>query len=95
MYANDTGILDAFDTSGTLISSATSSPLSAVSWETLTIGLTGDQIAWAGAYFPSNGGMFGRLDHLEFSTVPEPSVCALLVTAFGVLGHRQSTRRRF
>ena len=94
LNANDTGILEAFNSSGTLIASATSSPLPAGSWETLSVSLAGDQIAWAVAYFPANGGSFGRLDHLEFSTVPEPSVCALLVTALGVLCHHQYARRR-
>ncbi len=94
VYANDTGILEAFNSSGTLIASANSSPLSAGSWETVSVGLAGDQIAWAVAYFPVNGGTFGRLDHLEFSTVPEPSVCALLVAALGVLCHHQYARRR-
>jgi hypothetical protein len=91
---NDIAKLDAFDGTGALIATATSSALSAGASETASVSLLGDQIAWAVAYLPPNEGTFGRFDHLQFSTVPEPSAGALLVTALGLLCHHQHARRR-
>lgn len=77
-FQGETARLDAFDSTGSLLASYTSSPRLSGSFETLFISRAGGDIAWAVAYLPPDGGSFGRFDRLQFSVVPEPSLFAFL-----------------
>lgn len=45
--------------------------------------------------FPGGWGNFGRLDNLQFTTVPEPSAIGVASTAVGFMGIWAALRRRF
>ncbi len=88
--STDVAHLDAFNSAGTLVASYISQPQGPGSVETLTISRPDGDIAWAVAYLPAGGGSFGRLDNLQFSVVPEPSVWAQLMVAAAIITWRRT-----
>jgi len=91
-FTNDIGRLDAFDQNGVLLASYTTAPLAAGSVETGSLTRPAGDIAWAVAYMPADGGDFGRLDHLQFLVVPEPTCFA--VSLLGLASMWQIATRR-
>ncbi|HLP77522.1 MAG TPA: hypothetical protein VK327_11460 [Candidatus Paceibacterota bacterium] len=88
------GRLDAYSSAGVLLGSYITNPRSSGSIETMSVSRSAGDIAWAVAYVPPNQGSFGRLDNLQFTVVPEPSVAAMLSGAMACfwLQRRSSLR---
>ena len=95
-FSNGTGRLDAFDAADTLLDSYTTAALPTGVAETMTIVRPQGDIAYAVGYVPAGGGAFGRLDHLEFTPVPEPAtwVLACMGLTGVVMWRRRNSRRR-
>jgi len=92
--ATETGQLDLFDSANHLLASYVTQPRLGGQVETMVLSRQLADVAWAVAYVPPNLGSFGRLDHLVFSPVPEPSslIVGLLgagALAFHLLRHRK------
>lgn len=88
-FTNEFARLEVFSSTGNLLGSYQSAPRAADSVETMFISRPAGDIAWAVAYLPPEGGVFGRFDRLQFSVVPEPTVFALLAaTALAVTNRR-------
>ena len=93
-FTNDTGRLDVFSSTGTLLDSYITAPLAAGSIETMTISRPAGDIAWAVAYVPLHGGNFGRLDNLRFAVVPEPGCASLILAGVACVYRKRRTARR-
>lgn len=85
LFTNDVAQLDVFNSSGILLASYVSSPRPPDSVESLSVSREAGDIAWAVAYAGPGNGNFIRLDNLQFTTVPEPSMAGLTFLA-GALG---------
>ena len=82
----ETGELDVYDASNNLLGSYVTQPRFGGEVETMSLSRPAADIAWAVAYVPLNQGSFGRLDHLVFSPVPEPSTLVFAVLSLGAVG---------
>lgn len=82
------GRLEAYSSTGVLLASDNTAPLAGGRFETMSV--AAPQIAYALAYPPADP--FGDLDHLTFTSVPEPAGVALC--AGGVLAAVAFTTRQ-
>jgi hypothetical protein len=82
---------------GTLLASYVSNPRAPGSVETMFVSRPAGDIAWAVAYSGPGNGDFIRLDHLQLTVVPEPSVVAMVLLGAICVGNRlrnfRSSRR--
>jgi hypothetical protein len=80
-FTNDFGRLEIYNSAGALLSSYVTAPLTQGVVETMALSRQAGDIAWAVAYTGPGGGVFGRLDNLQFQVAPEPSCATLLLVA--------------
>jgi hypothetical protein len=97
LFTNDVAVLDVFNSAGTLLASYVSNPRAPGSVETMFVSRPAGDIAWAVAYSGPGNGDFIRLDHLQLTVVPEPSVVAMVLLGAICVGNRlrnfRSSRR--
>jgi hypothetical protein len=89
----ETGELDVYDANNQLLGSYLTQPRFGGQVETMSLSRPTADVAWAVAYVPANLGSFGRLDHLVFSPVPEPSTLGLATLFLAALGVHALRRR--
>jgi hypothetical protein len=75
--ASQIGVLEVFNSSGSLLDTFTSGPLFAHQTATLSLNRPAADIGYARAFSSPDGSPFGTLDNLRFVTIPEPAACIL------------------
>lgn len=94
LFTNDVAQLDVFNSAGVLIGSYVSNPRSPGSVETMFLSRSAGDIARAIAYAGPGNGNFIRLDNLQFTVVPEPSVAMVAMLGGAALSISKWRRRR-
>jgi hypothetical protein len=96
--ATETGILEIFDSLGTLLDTYTTASLTAGQVETMSFTRLTPDVKFARAYTAPGVLTLGRLDNLSFNNVvnvPEPATLTLVTLgALLVVGIRRSRSRR-
>lgn len=87
------GLLQVYNSSNQLLAQVTSAPHGRDTFELLSLNRPQNDIAWALAYTPLEGGSFGRFDALSI-TVPEPgSAVALGLLTLAMRRRREPVRK--